>query len=103
MFVRAVLQEAVNEQGILVPQRSVGRDTMGRPTVYCLSENNTVVEEVVELDRSLGQNYLVRSGLKAGARVVVDGRIKVRPGLQVNATPLETPGPVANANAPATK
>ena len=103
MFVRAVLQEAVNEQGILVPQRAVGRDTMGRPTVYCLSENNTVVEEVVELDRSLGQNYLIRSGLKPGAKLIVDGRIKVRPGMQVNATSLENSGPATKADAPAVK
>ena len=92
MFVRALLQEAVNENGVLIPQVAVGRDTMGRATVYVLSGDGTggdytVAEEVIELDRSIGSNYLVRSGLKAGEKVIVDGRIKVRIGAKVQGTP----------------
>ena len=110
MFVRAILQEAVNEHGILLPQRAVGRDTMGRATVYCVREfeptkeeieaakkagktaekSTKVTEEVIEIDRSVGKNYLVRSGLKAGDKVILDGRVKVRAGAVVNAIPHET-------------
>lgn len=92
MFVRAVLKEAVDEKGILIPQRAVGRDTMGRPTVYCLDANDSVTEEVLEIERSVGRNYLVRSGLKAGDKVILDGRVKVRLGIKVKATPAEVPG-----------
>lgn len=111
MFVRAILQEAVNEQGILIPQRAVGRDTMGRATVYCVREVDPTkeeieaaqkagktaeksikaMEEVIEIDRSIGKDYLVRSGLKAGDKVVLDGRVKVRPGVVVKAVPYEPP------------
>ena len=87
MFVRAVLQEAVSENAIMVPQMAVGRDTMGRPTVFCLNDDDTIREEVVELERSIGNEYLIRSGLKFGERLVIDGRIKVRPGMSVKALP----------------
>ncbi len=87
MFVRAVLQEAVDENAVMVPQMAVGRDTMGRPTVYCLNADDTIREEVVELERSIGSEYLVRSGLKPGEKLVIDGRVKVRPGAKVKAIP----------------
>lgn len=106
MFVRAVLKEAVDENGILIPQRAVGRDTMGRATVYGLDADDMVVEEVIEIERSIGQDYLIRSGLKAGERVILDGRVRVRPGVKVKATPAEATeysGKTGAAAAPASK
>lgn len=83
MFVRAILQEAVNEKAIIVPQMAVGRDTMGRATVYVVSPENTVVEEVVTVERSMGSEYLLSFGLTAGQKLIIDGRVKVRPGMKV--------------------
>ncbi|SBV91259.1 cytoplasmic membrane lipoprotein [uncultured delta proteobacterium] len=111
MFVRAILQEAVNERGILIPQRAVGRDTMGRATVYCVREveptkaeieaaqkagktaekSTKAMEEVIEIDRSIGKDYLVRSGLNVGDKVILDGRVKVRPGAVVKPVPYVPP------------
>lgn len=83
MFVRAVLQEAVNEKAVMVPQVAVGRDTMGRATVYVVGPESTVVEEVVTIERSIGSDYLVSAGLKTGEKLIIDGRVKVRPGMPV--------------------
>ncbi|MDL2209338.1 efflux RND transporter periplasmic adaptor subunit, partial [Desulfovibrio sp. OttesenSCG-928-O18] len=122
MFVRAVLQEAVNEKGILIPQIAVGRDTMGRATVYCLKEVDPtpeeaeaakkagkpvgkitkVAEEVIEIDRSIGSNYLIRSGLKEGEQVIVDGRVKVRVGSPAVGVPIGAAGAKPEGGAPAT-
>ena len=87
MFVRAILQDAVNEKALMLPLQAVGRDTMGRPTVYALNDDGTVREEVIVLDRTLGKEYLVRSGIKEGDKIIVDGRIKIRPGARVRAIP----------------
>jgi membrane fusion protein (multidrug efflux system) len=83
MFVRAILQEAVNENAVMAPQVAVGRDTMGRATVYVVNAENTVVEEVVTVERSVGSEFLLSSGLKPGQKLIIDGRIKVRPGMKV--------------------
>ena len=97
MFVRAVLQEAVSENALMLPVQAVGRDTMGRATVYVLGDDNTTIrEEVLTLDRTIGNEYLVLSGLKKGDRVVVDGRVKIRPGAKVRAIPYQ---PAGNASA----
>lgn len=82
MFVRAILQEAVNEKAVMVPKMAVGRDTMGRATVYVV-DSDTVKEEVVIVERSVGSEYLISSGLDAGSNLIIDGRVKVRPGTKV--------------------
>jgi membrane fusion protein (multidrug efflux system) len=48
-----------------------------------------------------GKNWIVRSGLKPGDRVVVNQIIKIRPGAVVAPTviPLDTTTPAANARA----
>lgn len=84
MFVRAILQEAVNERAVMVPQVAVGRDTMGRATVYVVNGEGTVIEEVVTIERSVGSEFLLSDGLKAGEKLIIDGRIKVRPGMKVS-------------------
>jgi membrane fusion protein (multidrug efflux system) len=49
----------------------------------------------------LGKNWIVRSGLKPGDRVVVNQIIKIRPGAVVAPTviPLDTTTTAANARA----
>lgn len=90
MFVRAILREAVNETAIMVPQVAVGRDTMGRATVYVVSDEGKVAVEVVTVERSVGSDFLISSGLKVGQKLIIDGRIKVGPGAAVKAVPHPT-------------
>src|SRR5450830_546832 len=40
MYVRAVLQEGVKEQGLLVPQQAVSRDSTGKPMAYVVGSSN---------------------------------------------------------------
>lgn len=87
MFVRAILREAVDEHAVMIPQVAVGRDTMGRATVYCLKDDGTVAEEIIQIERTIGQEYLVTSGLNVGDKVIVDGRVKVQPGVKAKGTP----------------
>ncbi|HOL72904.1 MAG TPA: efflux RND transporter periplasmic adaptor subunit [Bryobacteraceae bacterium] len=95
MFVRAIVQEGVSEQAILVPQQGVTRNVKGLPVAWVVNSENKVEERVLELDRAIGDKWLVTSGLNPGDRLIVEGMQKVRPGVPVKAVPFE----VASAGA----
>ena len=88
MFVRAVVEEGVSEQALLVPQQGVTRDTKGNPIAWVVGKDEKVEQRTLELDRAIGDKWLVSSGLAAGDRLIVEGLQKVRPGAQVRAVPL---------------
>jgi membrane fusion protein, multidrug efflux system len=89
MFVRTVVQEGVNKQAILVPQQAVSRDPMGNPLTLIVDAESKVQLRILELDRAMGDKWLVTSGLKSGDRVIVEGMQKVKPGIVVKAVSFE--------------
>jgi membrane fusion protein, multidrug efflux system len=101
MFVRAVVQEGIAEQAILVPQQGVSRTPKGEPIALVVDEAGTVQQRMLTLNRAIGDQWLVASGLMAGERLVVEGMLNVRPGAAVKAVPLNSPK--AGAEAPQTK
>ncbi len=99
MFVRAIIDEGVNEQGILVPQQAVSRDTKGNPTVLIVDADEKVDQRAISTERALGDKWLVSTGLVPGDRVIVEGMQKVRAGVAVTAVPFAAKPP--NADKPA--
>jgi membrane fusion protein (multidrug efflux system) len=89
MFVRAVVQEGVHEQAILLPQQAVSRDTKGNPVALIVDAAGIVGIRRLGLDRAIGNQWLVSSGLAAGDRVIVEGMQKVRPGTPVREVPFD--------------
>ena len=87
MFVRAVVEEGINEQAILVPQRGVTRNPKGEALVMTVGAEEKVEPRPVKVVRTVGDNWLVGEGLKPGDRVIVEGLQKGRPGTQVKAVP----------------
>ncbi|MEJ5301018.1 MAG: efflux RND transporter periplasmic adaptor subunit [Thermodesulforhabdaceae bacterium] len=87
MYVRALVQEGVNEQAILVPQESVQRDRKSNPFVLIVNQEHKVEVRPVVLDRAIGDKWLVTSGLSPGDHVIVEGIVKVRPGMTVKEVP----------------
>ncbi|MBW2057381.1 MAG: efflux RND transporter periplasmic adaptor subunit [Deltaproteobacteria bacterium] len=87
MFVRAVITEGVKEDAILVPQQGVNRTPKGLPYVLIVNKGGKVERRMLELDRAIGDKWLVTSGLAPGDRVIVEGLQFVRPGMPVKATP----------------
>jgi membrane fusion protein (multidrug efflux system) len=86
LYVRAVLEEGVNERAILVPQAAVSRDSKGNPTVLLVNADNVVERRSITVDRVVGGDWLVGDGLAEGDRVIVEGLQKVRPGVKVRVT-----------------
>jgi len=87
MFVRATLEQGVLEQAILVPQQAVSRDVKGAPVAMLVNGEGKVVPKPLTVDRTVGSNWLVTSGLEVGDHVIVEGLIKVRPGMPVKEVP----------------
>jgi membrane fusion protein (multidrug efflux system) len=80
MFVRAILEEGVDEQGILVPQQGVTHDARGEATALVLNSDGVVEQRKLKLGDALGDKWVVRGGLAAGDQLIVDGLQKVKPG-----------------------
>jgi membrane fusion protein (multidrug efflux system) len=83
MYVRALLEEAVDETAILVPQQSVTRTAKGEALVLVVNEQNKVEQRFIEVSRTLGSQWVVDKGLNTGDRVIVEGFQRIRPGDEV--------------------
>ncbi len=99
MFVRAVIEEGVNEHAILVPQRGVTRNPAGDAMVMVVGSGEKVEPRVIKVVRTVGDNWLVSDGLKAGDRVILEGLQKARPGTPVKAVAFGSKGDGAPAGA----
>ena len=97
MFVRAAVQEGIAAQAILVPQQGVSRTPKGEPVALVVDEAGKVQQRMLNLNRAIGDQWLVSSGLSAGDRLIVEGMLNVRPGATVKAVAWE--GPKAGAAA----
>ena len=83
MFVRAKVNEGIREDAILLPQKGVTRNAKGEPTALVVGEGNRVEQRVLEVDRTLGDKWIVLSGIRPGDRVILEGLQKTAPGREV--------------------
>ncbi|HHR6392597.1 TPA: efflux RND transporter periplasmic adaptor subunit [Providencia alcalifaciens] len=83
MFVRAILEDGVKENAILVPQQGVARTPQGDAQVMVVGAENKVEVRKVKAAQAIGNNWLVTDGVKDGDRVIVIGLQKIKPGMVV--------------------
>ncbi len=83
MYVRARLIEGKRTEAILAPQQGITRDPRGRATAMVLGADNKVEVRQVEIDRAVGDKWIVTKGLKAGDKLIVEGLLNLRPGTVV--------------------
>jgi membrane fusion protein (multidrug efflux system) len=84
MYLRAVISNAVIQEGLLVPQRAITRNVRGEAIAMVVSADNLVEARTVDVSSSIGNRLVVRSGLAAGDRVIVEGLQKIAPGAVVD-------------------
>lgn len=96
MYVRARVEQAVNESAITVPQQAVTRTPDGA-AVMVVDANNKVVPRPVETGSADGNSWVINSGLKAGDQVIVEGLQKVQPGATVKPVPWKQAASAAGA------
>ena len=109
MFVRARIEEGVDETALLVPEVGVTHDPTGRATALVVGADNKVTVHTLQLRGTSGSQWIVSDGLKDGDRVIVAGLQRVQPGALVEAaestaassTPASSPPVTAAPIAPA--
>jgi membrane fusion protein (multidrug efflux system) len=100
MYVRVVVQEGIAERAILVPQQGVTRDPKGNPIALTVDAGGKVQKRVLTLDRAIGDQWLVSSGLTPGDRLIVEGLQRVRPGAAVKVVPFDGAKTAGGTNQP---
>lgn len=100
-FVRARLIGATYPKGILVPQKAVQQSGQGY-FVWLMDKDNKAQTRPIEVGPWLGDQWLVKHGLEAGETLIVDGFMRLAPGVpvQIAAAPA-TPSTPAQAPAAA--
>jgi len=90
MFVRATIEEGVRESAILAPQQGITHASDGTATALVVGTDGKVEKRSVELDRAIGDEWLVTKGLAVSDRLIVAGRQRVKPGMDVSVRPQAT-------------
>ncbi|WP_347556185.1 efflux RND transporter periplasmic adaptor subunit [Robbsia sp. KACC 23696] len=91
MFVRARIQQAINDHAFIVPMQGVTHDQKGAPIAMVVDANNKVQVHALTTSQALGSSWVVTSGLQAGDRVIVEGTQKAKPGATVQPVDAKLP------------
>lgn len=100
MFVRARFDQSIDTTAVLVPQAAVTRNARGEASVFVVDAGNKAAERKVTADRTVGTDWVVTNGLKAGDKVIVQGLGKVRPGAPIKPVPASKPQVIASPPPP---
>jgi membrane fusion protein (multidrug efflux system) len=92
MYVQAVLEEAVVEQAMMVPQQAVTRNPAGEASALVVNAENKVERRQLKVDRAIGNRWLVLEGIAPGDRVVVEGTMRIAEGNSVRVVDLTDRG-----------
>ena len=95
MYVRAVISQAVQHGGFVLPEQGLSHDNKGDAFVLLVGADGKVVHRSVQTQGIRGGKWVVTGGLKAGDRVIIQGSAKAKPGQPVNAVAAQ--GGVAEA------
>ncbi|TMQ22139.1 MAG: efflux RND transporter periplasmic adaptor subunit [Deltaproteobacteria bacterium] len=101
MYVRAVLDQAVDTTAILAPQQGITRDAKGIATAMVVGAGDKVEVRTLAADRAIGDRWLVTGGLATGDRLIVEGLNKIAPGMPVHPTEVAPAGVAPAAATPA--
>jgi multidrug efflux pump subunit AcrA (membrane-fusion protein) len=88
MYVRARISKGVAGAGILAPLPAISRNAKGQPTAFVVGAGDKAEPRVLTVGQTVGDKWLVTSGLKPGDRLIVEGLQKVRPGGALKPAPI---------------
>ncbi len=80
MYVKVIVDEAVNTHAILAPQQGISRNPKGEATALVVAKNGKVEQRNIILDRAIEDQWLVKTGLKENDRLIVEGLNKIKIG-----------------------
>ncbi|MDR2099280.1 MAG: efflux RND transporter periplasmic adaptor subunit [Campylobacteraceae bacterium] len=77
MYVRAVIEEAVNTKAFLVPQRAVLRDSRANPIITVVTEDNGTLTKIIETKKAVGNKWIVVNGVEEKDKIIIEGLNKI--------------------------
>jgi membrane fusion protein (multidrug efflux system) len=101
MFVRARIEEGINDRAMLVPLVGITHNQKGEAVALVVGPDNKVAPRTVVTTGMHGSNWVVDSGLQPGERVIVQGVDKARPGTVVKTVPAQIAEAPASGASPA--
>jgi membrane fusion protein (multidrug efflux system) len=87
-FVRARLEGVTLQNVVAIPRRAIMSNAQGR-FVWLVGADAKVAMQPVQVGRSMGNEVIVTDGLGPGDRYVIEGVLKLQPGVQVSAVASE--------------
>ncbi len=100
LYVRAVIVEGTQPNGVLAPQQAVSRNEKGQATAFVVDAQNKAEQRILKTGQAVGDAWLVIDGLKPGDKLITEGLLNVKPGAQVRPVPAGSP-PAPPPGAPA--
>ena len=80
LYVRAIVEEGVEEKALLVPQIAVQRSARGQASVMVVDDKGLVKQRNIRTAERVGHSIVVAEGLSEGDQVVVEGLRQLREG-----------------------
>ena len=99
-FGRVQVETKVQKDVVLIPQRAV-QQVQSLRTVFTVEAGDKIAVRPITTGSRIGENWIVESGLKPGDEVVVEGLMRVRPGMVVKPRPWQGPAGGASSTAAA--
>ena len=83
MFARVTATFGTNHNVVVPDVAVVKQQGSGEHFIYVLNADNTVTYAKVELGRRLGNRYEILSGINEGDRIVTEGQVRLKNGVNV--------------------
>ena len=87
MFVHANLVAGAKSDAILAPQQGITRTPRGTAVAMVVNAEGKVEQREVVTDRTVGNRWLIASGLGEGDQLITEGLQYIRPGAPVTVKP----------------
>jgi membrane fusion protein, multidrug efflux system len=101
MFARVQVPGSAPYEALMVPDAAIGTEQV-RKFVYVVDQDGVARQRFVTLGQVVDDLRVIRHGVSADDRVVVNGLMRVRPGQKVTPEEQQAPSPQATAPQPKT-
>ena len=89
-FGKVQIETNLRKDAILVPQRAI-QQLQSMQTILVVGGDNKAQLRTITTSDRVGDAWVVEQGLKPGDRVIVEGQLRVRPGMAVSPSPYKEP------------
>ena len=96
MFARLQVPASPPYQALLIPDSAIGSE-QSRKFVYVVRPDNSVAQKYVTLGQLSDGDRVIKSGIEADDRIIVDGLMRARPGIKVDPQVGAAPPPAAGS------